>query len=237
MSQRWYQKVGVQVAIISGLALIIAALLPIAFQVPSLRDDIRRLERTVVDKNSEINRLETQLSPFRTIALEKYSGTEAEALRKLADQINALQISDSQKTARIEALSQDLQKAKAAAAPPTLSLYSQRVTKTPNGYSAILRFTASKSEHLGLLVFTAEVVNNTPAEILDFWPTRSGAFESGPDSKKISSDRKQARLIYSLMSASGTPEIELKTSREGAIRIRGNHDLEPFIVDIKNAEK
>ena len=39
----------------------------------------------------QIQLLETQLTPFRTIALERFNGTEAEALSKLAFQINDLE--------------------------------------------------------------------------------------------------------------------------------------------------
>lgn len=59
-----------------------------------------------------------------------------------------------------------------------------------------------------------------------------GSFNSGKDSKKIYESGKKARLIYSLLSA-GYPKIELKVSSKTQILIKGNHDLEPFKLDIK----
>ena len=48
------------------------------------------MEQQIFQKTAEIQRLETQLTPFKTIALEKYTGSEQEALRKLADELEKL---------------------------------------------------------------------------------------------------------------------------------------------------
>ena len=45
--------------------------------------------------------IETLLTPFRTIALEKYTGNEAVALNKLAHQMEELQESNAEKTKKI----------------------------------------------------------------------------------------------------------------------------------------
>jgi hypothetical protein len=52
---------------------------------------IPSLNKTIEEQKGQILLLETQLTPFRTIALERFSGTEAEALSKLAFQLNALE--------------------------------------------------------------------------------------------------------------------------------------------------
>jgi tetratricopeptide (TPR) repeat protein len=52
---------------------------------------IPSLNRKIEEQKGEIQLLETQLTPFRTIALERFSGTEAEALSKLAFQIKELE--------------------------------------------------------------------------------------------------------------------------------------------------
>ncbi|MCK5590631.1 MAG: hypothetical protein KAI72_01625 [Candidatus Pacebacteria bacterium] len=55
--------------------------------------DVRILELTqkLSDKNTEIQRLETQLTPFKTIALEKYTGSEKEALKELAQNLKVIE--------------------------------------------------------------------------------------------------------------------------------------------------
>ncbi len=52
--------------------------------------EITKLNNELINKNAEIGRLETQLIPFKTIALEKYTGPENEALKKLANELEQL---------------------------------------------------------------------------------------------------------------------------------------------------
>jgi hypothetical protein len=52
---------------------------------------IPSLNKKIEEQRGQIQLLETQLTPFRTIALERFSGTEAEALAKLAFQLNELE--------------------------------------------------------------------------------------------------------------------------------------------------
>lgn len=61
------------------------------FRVPSLKRQIDNSNTEISKKDSEIQRLETQLTPFRTIALEKYTGSEQEALNKLTKQLESLE--------------------------------------------------------------------------------------------------------------------------------------------------
>ena len=100
-----FNSVGVQVAIITGIFAIIVASIyvvnsrttiykqnnTLSDKVTKQNDEILKLEKEILKKNDEIQRLETLLTPFRTIALEKYTGTEEEALQKLKDHINALE--------------------------------------------------------------------------------------------------------------------------------------------------
>lgn len=90
MVQKWYQKASVQTAVVSGIFLLIGIAIPYVFKVPALENKIAQLEKENFDKTAEIQRLETQLTPFKTIALEKYTGPEQEALRKLADELEKL---------------------------------------------------------------------------------------------------------------------------------------------------
>ncbi len=78
MSQKFYQKASVQVAMVSAVVLIIVTIITIAHQRSQLKSDNIRLQRENDTKTTEIQRLETLLTPFRTIALEKYTLPEAE---------------------------------------------------------------------------------------------------------------------------------------------------------------
>jgi len=91
MAQKWYQKSSVQTAITSGVFFLIGIAIPLFLKIPALKSKIDRLEKENSDKTNEIQRLETQLTPFKTIALEKYTGSEQEALEKLAEDVKTLE--------------------------------------------------------------------------------------------------------------------------------------------------
>jgi hypothetical protein len=90
MAQKWYQKASVQTAIVSGIFFLVGISIPYFFQIPKLKNEIKDLKQETSDKTSEIQRLEIQLTPFRTIALEKYAAPEGEALKQLAERIKTI---------------------------------------------------------------------------------------------------------------------------------------------------
>ena len=238
MSQKFYQKASVQVAMVSAIGLIIVTIITIAHQRSQLKSDNIGLQRENDTKTTEIQRFETLLTPFRTIALEKYTLPEAEALRKLAEQIGVLQDADKQKTEKIAQLENELIQTKSLAEPCKLELLSKNIEKVDQGYRITLRFKPTKNERLGLLAFYAALPVNTDTKILDFWPSsKSSPFTSGKDSKKIEKDNKYARLMYSLVGF-GYPSIDLVVSGPTKVQIQGNNGLEPFVIDVQeNAEQ
>ncbi len=95
--KKFYQYVGVQAAIIVAIGGIIVETMHIVHNRSKLaqdndqyKTDIADLKENLSGKDSEIQRLETQLTPFKTIALGKYTGSEQEALRKLAQELEDL---------------------------------------------------------------------------------------------------------------------------------------------------
>lgn len=97
-TKKWYQYVGIRAACIIAIGGIIVAGLNIWHNRSKLAQDneqyqteIDTLKQDLSDKNFEIQRLETQLAPFKTIALEKYTGSEQERLQKLAERIEELE--------------------------------------------------------------------------------------------------------------------------------------------------
>ncbi len=73
----------IKVIVISISCIVIFISYNEVFRIPSLKENNS-------GKTAEIQRLETQLTPFKTIALEKYTGTEQEALRKFAQELEDL---------------------------------------------------------------------------------------------------------------------------------------------------
>lgn len=108
MAQKFYQKATVQVAIVSGLVAIIIAGATILHQRSDLKDENERLLRLTQKQSAEIQRLETQLTPFRTIALEKFAGPEGEALKQLAERITTIDESLANAKKELEKTKQEL---------------------------------------------------------------------------------------------------------------------------------
>src|SRR5260370_35941388 len=77
----------VKAALITAAVAIVLAVIPLA---ASLTEN-SRLKRENATKNARIQELELELTPFRTLAVEKYSRADADALRELAKTMTALQ--------------------------------------------------------------------------------------------------------------------------------------------------
>jgi type II secretory pathway component PulL len=84
LAEKWYQKGVVQAAIISGALLIVAALV-------NQFGPKARLEKEVDQLKKENQRLETQIAPFRAIAVERFGGSADEALAKLSAQVHDIE--------------------------------------------------------------------------------------------------------------------------------------------------
>lgn len=237
MAQKWYRKAPVQAAIIGAVAVIVVGVAlgvaPLVLQVQDLKSDNRDLEHKLTERIAEVQRLETLLAPFKTIALERYMGSEAEALENLARQIGELQTLDAEKSKRIAELEEQLEQTSKQATPPTLELLPVTVATSNTELVATLRFKPSKNQPLGTLQFIVELPIDSPARITDFWPTLAGgSYETGEDSKLITEDGHVARLVYSLLGA-GYPTMELKLSGPAAVRITGNYIDDSILAEIK----
>src|SRR5204862_3650805 len=115
-----------------------------------MRSEVRSLNAKCSQKDAEIQRLETQLTPFRTIALERYTGTDAEALQKLGDRISQMQISNMESSITIERLKQQLQETKARTAPNSVVFVSKTVERQKDASLRVrLHFRHTKDEPLG----------------------------------------------------------------------------------------
>jgi hypothetical protein len=156
---------------------------------------------------------------------------DAESVAKMKIQIENLLV-DSQKsqqqiekaTSQILALKSDVGRVTSLASTPTLQLTGRGIESSTSGLKITLQFTSSKNEPLGLIVFKARIVDNSEARILDFWPNLiGGAYSTGPGSRKIEKDGKEASLSYSLISPGRLPTFDLTVSKKAKISIEGNY--------------
>jgi len=108
MAQRFYHKASVQTAMVTGAVLSVITIVTILHQRSELNQENKHLRSLSKDQSEEIQRLETLLTPFRTIALDKFTGTDAEVLQQLAERIRTIDASlaDAKKT--IDSLKEEL---------------------------------------------------------------------------------------------------------------------------------
>jgi len=202
-------------------------------RIPSLKDKITKLEKETQIKTEEIQRLETSLIPFKTLALEKYAGSENEVLKKLADKIKELEQLDALKNEKISSLGVEVQQAKENVQPNQLIFASKEILKNNNEYIVTLKFRASKNEQIGQVILIVKIPRFSKEHIIDFWPTQGQIFVSGEESKQISEDRHSARLAYQPL-YSPSILVDLKVSGPiSYVSLRGNLGIEPFIVNLE----
>jgi hypothetical protein len=229
MAQRFYQKATVQVAIVAAIGLIVVTLITVGQERSLLKSDNKRLEREVADKTAEIQRLETLLTPFRAIALEKFTGDEKEALRKLADYVIELQKKDAEQTRLIGELQEEVGQAKQMYGPPTLIPLGKQIKKTESGYEAIVQFKPSNNSRVDGYTFKARVVGGN-IDIQSFGGSVDHhVMVSGPG--KISEDKKSAEATFNPLS--GNPTIKIVVSAEGIIELTGSHLDQNWTLEIK----
>lgn len=219
MAQRFYQKASVQVAIVAALGLIITTVITVAHQRSQIVSDNDRLKNEVSNKSAEIQHLETLLTPFRTIALEKFTGDEKEALRKLADYVIELQKKDAEQTRLIMELQKEAKQAKQMYGPPILNPIGKLIKKTASGYEAIIQFKPSNNSRVDGYTFKARVVSGDIAILSFGGSVEHHAMVGGQG--KIAEDKKSAEVHFNPLS--GNPTIKVVVSAEGIIELSGSH--------------
>lgn len=121
---RFQPHPAVQAALVTGLFAAIGFLVKTHSDASKFERDLKIAQATIVEqaqklneKTADIQRLETLLAPFRTIALERFTGSESEALRKLADQVTNIEKSLNDKSVEISRLQADLAKSRPESQP------------------------------------------------------------------------------------------------------------------------
>ena len=243
MAKTWYQTATVKGAFILTLGGLAVAGLNIWQARSQLTQDnqnykteiaeknktIQSLQQKLSDKTEEIQHLEIELTPFKTIALAKYTGSESEALQELASDIGRLQKANHKNRQKIAELEEELERTKQIAAPPTLSVIKEnvRITKSNSGYEIMLPFKSSKKQSLGRVSFVAKIPNDYNARIIKL--SQKGAVMN--TRRRISSDGK--KVEYSFSTSDSVLTMKLEVSEACKVKIDGSHSLGPFDVDIK----
>lgn len=226
MSQKFYQKASVQVAIVSALVAIVIIAVHIWFNYSDVKRENRKLtskNKTLSDDlakaSTEVQRIETLLTPFRTIALEKFTGDEKQALRKLADQITKLQTQDEAKTRQIESLQKELTEAISLAQPANLVLAGHKLEQTESGPKVILQFKPTKNERLGRIEFNVSLPKGSTATIKKIGNLYNPCIG---EQTRISPDGKSAHDSFTLL-GTGLPTFELVASGPTPVHVKGNY--------------
>jgi hypothetical protein len=115
-----------------------------------------------------------------------------------------------------------------APATPTLVVQSATIEKKPDSYTAHILFLSSTKAPLGQVQFTARMEGQSDAKILSFFPGRGISMDSR---SSVSKNRKQAQLSFSRSEAANP--VKLQVSAPCMVAISGNHNLKPFVIDIK----
>ena len=86
---------GLLVAGIAAVGALVAstsqALISSTLEAPKLRAELAPLREELTKKSAELQRLQTEMVPFKTLALQYFTGTEAERISKLAMKLQDLQ--------------------------------------------------------------------------------------------------------------------------------------------------
>jgi len=120
----------VQVAIVSVIGLVVVTAITIWHQRSQLKEDNQSLQREASQKTAEIQRLETLLTPFRTIALEKFTGPEQESLSQLADYIIDLQKKSLEQKTKLALMESQIQKLQPAPLKKRMQTLLNRIDPT-----------------------------------------------------------------------------------------------------------
>lgn len=224
MAKKWYSSVTVIAAIIIVVGSVIVAGMNIwnnrsqlvqdnenyKVKIDDQKRKIDDLQQDSSNKNAEIQRLETQLIPFKAIALEKYTGSEQEVLGKLADELKEL---------------------KKATDIPSFSLMRDRIRtiKNESDYTTSLVFRPSNRQSVGATNFIARVIGDSEARIIVF--SKYGVNEGV--NKSILKNGKEASYSCNIKGYE-FPELKLVTTGPATIQIIGAHLAgHPVIFEVK----
>jgi hypothetical protein len=194
-----------------------------------LEATIRSQSKEINKKNAKIQELQTLLVPFKTIAIEKFTGTEKEALRKLADYVIELQERDIEQGRRIGELQEEVNQTKRMYGPPVLNPIGKNITKTSSGFKAIVQFKPSNNSRVDGYRFKARVVQGEGRIVSFGGSVEHHAMVGG--SGTVSEDKMTAEAFFNPLS--GNPTIATDVSGEVVVELTGSHLDRGWTLEIK----
>ncbi len=91
MGNQWFRKVSVQSALVTGVFAFVTGLVALVGVAIVQFGPKTTLEAEIARRDLEITRLRSELGPFKAVAIQRFGGTEHEALAKLSTQLAELQ--------------------------------------------------------------------------------------------------------------------------------------------------
>lgn len=114
--------------------------LPAHLEAPKLKEEVTRLEKVLASRDRQIAELQSLLVPFKTVAFQNFTGTEAERLSQLA-----LKLNDVQKG--LETLSNDQSAMKAKA--EQINIYASEARQKAAELESLVEKAADAQRKLG----------------------------------------------------------------------------------------
>ncbi|HEX9896741.1 MAG TPA: hypothetical protein VGA85_03665 [Dehalococcoidales bacterium] len=131
----------------------------------------------------------------------------------------------------------ELSRIRKLASPPSLSIIGIEANKEDSAVKVTIYLHSDKNEPLGKLDFQVVLPEDSTEKILNFWPSfNGGAFLAGDGSEEISSDGKNVRLRYALVSGMN-PVIDVKLTGITIFTIKGNYGPANYEVDISGMDE
>jgi len=199
------------------------------WNVTELEATIENQAQQINEKNTKIQGLQTLLVPFRTIALDKFTGTEKEALRKLADYVIELQERDVEQSRRIGELQEEVNHTKQMYGPPVLKPLGKKITKTEAGLKAIVQFRPSNNSRVDGYRFKATVVDGD-GRIISFGGSEDHHAMVGRPGT-VAEDKMSAEAFFNPLA--GNPTIAIVVSGEAVVDLTGSHLDRDWKLEIK----
>ncbi len=161
------------------------------------------------EESRRLASVEAKLEPFVEVAKSRFPQLETEAA--------------------LQRLREELDEVRRLAEPPEMRLESHTVRSLEQGHFVLIKFSRSKDVPLGSLQFAVALPVDTAARILELKPAVQLSMNVR---SRISEDGKAGRLEFALP-GSEDPAIKLLLSGAAPVRVEGNHNLQPFVIDVK----
>jgi hypothetical protein len=157
---------------------------------------------------NQVQHLDSNLSPFIRIAMNKYPNLGIEQA--------------------LEKLSQEVVDVKEMAKPNTISYSRNEIKKTNTGYEIYIWCKLAKDEPIGTLGFTINLPLKSSVAILDITPIGSAM-----DVRTSYSENKKTATMSFIPASTGYPGIKILLSDKENFRIIGNKGFGEQIIQIK----